>query len=306
MVKELRERTGAGMMDCKQALTENGGNVDAAIDWLRKKGLSKAAKKSGRIAAQGLIGVAVDGKRGAIVEVNSETDFVARNEQFQDMVRKIAGCAVAAGGDLAKLRATPYPGKPVAVEAFVQEMIATIGENMSVRRSAAVKVGAGVIADYVHGKLGNGVGKIGVLVALESKGDQARTAGLARQLALHIAAANPLAVTVEELDKEVVDREREIYLEQAKASGKPREIVEKMVEGRLRKEFYQQVVLMQQTFLGEGGDGKQTVEQVVKAAEKAIGQPIKVTAFVRYALGEGIERPEDDFAAEVAAAVRKG
>jgi elongation factor Ts len=185
-------------------------------------------------------------------------------------------------------------------------MIATIGENMSVRRTAAVKVGTGVIADYVHGKLGNGVGKIGVLVALESKGDKAKTAALARQLALHIAAANPLAVTVEELGKEVVAREREIYLEQAKASGKPREIIEKMVEGRLRKEFYQQVVLMQQTFLGEGGDGKQTVEQVIKAAEKAIGQPIKVTTFVRYALGEGIERPEDDFAAEVAAAVRKG
>jgi elongation factor Ts len=222
------------------------------------------------------------------------------------MVRKIADCAVAAGGDLAKLLATPYPGKSETVEAYVQEMIATIGENMSVRRAAAVKVASGVIADYVHGKLGNGVGKIGVLVALESKGDNAKTAGLARQLALHIAAANPLAVTVEELDKEVVAREREIYLEQAKASGKPREIIEKMVEGRLRKEFYQQVVLMQQTFLGEGGDGKQTVEQVVNAAEKAIGQPIKVTTFVRYALGEGIERPDDDFAAEVAAAVRKG
>ena len=306
MVKELRERTGAGMMDCKQALTENSGNIDAAIDWLRKKGLSKAAKKSGRITAQGLIGVAVEAKRGAIVEVNSETDFVARNEQFQDMVRKIADCAIAAGGDLAKLLAMSYPGKAATVEELVKEMIATIGENMSVRRTAAVKVGTGVIADYIHGKLASGVGKIGVLVALESKGDKARTAGLARQLALHIAAANPLAVSVEDLDKEIVAREREIYVEQAMASGKPREIVEKMVDGRLRKEFYQQVVLMQQVFLGEGGDGKQSVEQVIKAAEKTTGAPITVTKFVRYALGEGIERQDDDFAAEVAAAVKRG
>ena len=304
MVKELRERTGAGMMDCKQALTENGADMDAAIDWLRKKGLSKAAKKSGRIAAQGLIGVAVEGARGAVVEVNSETDFVARNEQFQDMVRTIAGCAIAAGGDLAKLLAAPYPGKSVTVEAYVQQMIATIGENMSVRRTAAVGVGTGVIADYVHGKLGNGVGKIGVLVAVESKGDKAKLASLARQLALHIAAANPLAVSAEELDKDVIAREREIYVEQALASGKPREIVEKMVEGRLRKEFFQQVVLLQQVFLGEGGDGKQTVEQVIKAAEKTVGAPIKVTKFVRYALGEGIEKKDEDFAAEVAAAAR--
>ncbi|HXF52580.1 MAG TPA: translation elongation factor Ts [Hyphomicrobiaceae bacterium] len=304
MVKELRERTGAGMMDCKQALTENGGDMDAAIDWLRKRGLSKAAKKSGRIAAQGLIGLAVENKRGAMVEVNSETDFVARNGQFQDMVRAIADCALAAGGDLAKLLAATYPGKSVTVQAYVQEMIATIGENMSVRRTAAVDVGSGVIAEYVHGKLGNRVGKIGVLVAVESNGDHAKVAALARQLALHIAAANPLSITVEELDKQVIAREREIYLEQAAASGKPREIIEKMVEGRLRKEFLQQVVLMQQTFLGEGGDGKQTVEQVIKAAEKDAGAPIKVTKFVRFALGEGIEKKDEDFAAEVAAAIK--
>jgi elongation factor Ts len=304
MVKELRERTGAGMMDCKQALTENAGDMDGAIDWLRKKGLSKAAKKSGRIAAEGLIGVVVEAERGAVVEVNSETDFVARNEQFQDMVRKIAGCALGAGGDLGKLLAMTYPGKSVTVAEFVNEMIAAIGENMTVRRTAAVKVGKGVIADYVHGRLAPGVGKIGVLVALESKADKAKISGLARQLALHIAAASPLAITVEELDKEVIARERAIYVEQAMASGKPKEIVEKMVEGRLRKEFYQQVVLMQQIFLGEGGDGKQNVEQVIKAAEKTVGAPIKVTKFVRYALGEGIEKKDGDFAAEVAAAVK--
>jgi elongation factor Ts len=305
MVKELRERTGAGMMDCKQALTESSGDLDAAIDWLRKKGLSKAAKKSGRIAAEGLIGVVVENKRGAIVEVNSETDFVARNPQFQDMVRKIANCALAAGGDLEKLLAMPYPGKSVTVAEFVNEMIAAVGENMSVRRTAAVTVGTGVIADYVHAKLAPGVGKIGVLVALESKAHKLKIAALARQLALHIAAASPLAITVEELDKEVIARERAIYVEQATASGKPKEIIEKMVEGRLRKEFYQQVVLMQQVFLGEGGDGKQNVEQVIKAAEKTVGAPIKVTKFVRYALGEGIEKKDDDFAAEVAAAVKR-
>jgi elongation factor Ts len=300
MVKALRDRTGAGMMDCKQALIENGGNEDAAIDWLRKKGLAKAAKKSDRIAAEGLVGVAVAGNTGAAVEVNSETDFVARNAQFQEMARDITQLALKAGGDLARLLASTYPGKSISVEEHVKEMVATIGENMSVRRTAEVAVENGVVADYVHNRVADGFGKMGVLVALESGGDKQKLAEFGRQIAMHIAAANPLAVTPEELDNAVIEKERAIYLEQAQASGKPREIVDKMVEGRLRKEFFQQVVLMQQIFVL---DGKATVEQAVNAAEKTVGAPIKITKFVRYALGEGIEKKDEDFAAEVAAAV---
>jgi elongation factor Ts len=299
MVKELRTSTGAGMMDCKQALTEAGGDMEAAVDWLRKKGLSKAAKKSDRVAAVGLIGVTSDGKAGAVVEVNSETDFVARNEQFQDMVRSIAGLGLGVDGDVEKLLAQDYPGKSVTVADHLKEMIATIGENMTVRRTARLSVGDGVVADYVHNKITDGLGKIGVLVALESSGDGAKLAAFGRQLAMHIAAAAPLALTPEELDSAAIEKERAIYLEQAKETGKPQEIIEKMVEGRLRKEFYQQVVLPQQTFVI---DGKASVEQAVKAAEKEVGAPIKIVSFVRYALGDGIEKKEDDFAAEVAAA----
>lgn len=304
MVKELRDRTGAGMMDCKQALVENGGNVDQAIDWLRKKGLSKAAKKSGRVAAEGLIGLVVKSALGGIVEVNSETDFVARNAQFQAMVRAIADLAPDANGDLAKLLGMPFPGKGGStVEDYVREMIATIGENMSVRRTAVVPLaGAGAVVEYIHNRLAEGLGKIGVLVALECAGDRGKLVEFGRQLAMHIAAAAPLAITPEELDKDVIERERAIYLEQAKTSGKPREILEKMVEGRLRKEFFQQVVLMQQIFVL---DGKSTVEQAVKAAEKTVGAPIRITKFVRYALGEGIDRKDEDFAAEVAAAAKR-
>jgi elongation factor Ts len=305
LVKELRDKTGAGMMDCKTALTETKGDIEGAVDWLRKKGLSKAANKAGRIAAEGLIGVTSKDTEGAMVEVNSETDFVARNEQFQDMVRKIASLAPKAGGDLDKLLSLPFPGKSLSVADYVKEMVATIGENMSVRRTVALSVGSGVVAEYVHNKVADGLGKIGVLVALESKGDKAALAGLGRQLCLHIAAANPVAITVEDLDPALVERERAVYTEQAKASGKPPEIAAKMVEGRLRKEFYQQVVLMQQVFLGAGGDGKQTVEQVVKAAEKTAGAPIKVAKFARYALGEGIDKKDGDFAAEVAKAAGK-
>ena len=302
LVKELRDKTGAGMMDCKMALTETKGDMEQAIDWLRKKGLSKAAKKAGRVAAEGLIGVTAGDKAAAIVEVNSETDFVARNEQFQDMVRKIASLAPKARGDVAKLLAMPFPGSKDTVEVYVKEMVATIGENMSVRRAAAMSVGEGVVADYMHNKVADGLGKIGVLVALESKADKATVATFGRQLAMHIAAASPAALTADELDPALIERERAVYTEQAKASGKPPEIVAKMVEGRLRKEFYQQVVLMQQTFLGAGGDGKATVEQVLKGVEKTAGGPIKIARFVRYALGEGIEKKDDDFAAEVAAA----
>ena len=304
-VKQLRDKTGAGMMDCKTALTETKGDMEQAVDWLRKKGLSKAATKAGRVAAEGLVGVAVTERSGAIVEVNSETDFVARNDKFQDMVRKIASVAATANSDLASLLALPYPGSSASIEDQVRDMVATIGENMSVRRTAALSVAEGVVADYVHNKVGDGLGKIGVLVAVESAGERKAVAALGRQLAMHVAAASPAAVTADELDPALIARERAIYTEQAAASGKPAEIVAKMVEGRLRKEFYQQVVLLQQTFLGAGGDGKATVEQVLKEAEKSLKSPVKVAKFVRYALGEGIDKKEDDFAAEVAKAARR-
>ena len=301
MVKELRDKTGAGMMDCKQALTENNGDIEASVDWLRKKGLSKAAKKSGRVAAEGLIGVAVGGPVGTMVEVNSETDFVARNAQFQDMVRDISKLALQAGGDLSRLLAMPFPGKTISVEDHVKEMIATIGENMSGRRTAELRATAdGIVVDYVHNRVAEGLGKMGVLVALESTGDKEKLAEFGRQVAMHIAAAAPLAVTVEDLDPAVIERERQIYVEQAKATGKPQDIIEKMAEGRLRKEFFQQVVLTQQVFVI---DGKATVEEAVKEAAGSVGAPIRITGFVRYALGEGIDKKEEDFAAEVAAAV---
>lgn len=299
MVKNLREKTGVGMMDCKKALNENDGNIDAAIDWLRAKGLSKAAKKSDRVAAEGLVGVTASGKQGAAVEVNAETDFVARNEQFQDMVRTITAMSPEAGGDVAKLLGMTYAGKSETVEGVITESIATIGENMTLRRTDVLDVAEGVVADYVHNKASDGLGKIGVLVGLESAGDADKLLAFGRQLAMHIAAAAPLALTPDELDQDVIEKERSIYLEQAQASGKPPEIIEKMVEGRLRKEYFQQVVLLQQTFVI---DGKATVDQAVKAFEKELGSPVKITKFVRYALGEGIEKKEDDFAAEVAAA----
>ena len=291
LVKALRDKTGAGMMDCKAALTETAGDMEQAIDWLRKKGLSKAAKKADRVAADGLIGVTVKGTAGAVVEVNSETDFVARNAQFQELVSTIAALAPAAKGDLAKLNATAVPGKGVSVDEHLKNAIATIGENMSVRRTVAMAVGEGHVAEYVHNKVADGLGKIGVLVALESKGDKAQLAALGRQIAMHIAAASPVAVSAEQLDPALIERERAVYTEQAQASGKSAEIAAKMVEGRLRKEFYQQVVLLQQIFLGAGGDGKATVEQVVKGAEKQAGGLVKVAGFVRYQLGEGIDKP---------------
>src|SRR5262245_45743199 len=291
LVKALRDRTGAGMMDCKAALTETQGDMEQAVDWLRKKGLSKAAKKADRVAADGLIGVTVKGTTGAVVEVNSETDFVARNDQFQELVRTISGLAPGAKGDLAKLNGAKGPGKGVSVDEHLKNAIATIGENMSLRRTAALSVKDGVVADYVHNKATDGLGKIGVLVALESKGDKAALTTLGRQIAMHVAAASPAAVSADQLDPALIDRERAVYTEQAKASGKSAEIAAKMVEGRLRKEFYQQVVLLQQTFLGAGGDGKATVEQILKGAEKEAGAPVKIAGFVRYALGEGIDKP---------------
>jgi elongation factor Ts len=306
LVKDLREKTGAGMMDCKTALTETGGDVEAAIDWLRKKGLSKAAKKADRIAADGLIGVAVAGRTAALVEVNSETDFVARNDKFQDMVRQIAVLATGTGGSLEGLLAAGYPGTSNSVDTHVKEMVATIGENMSLRRTAAIEAKEGVVASYVHNRVADGLGKIGVIVALESKGAADSVAEIGRQIALHIAAANPQSVSVDDLDAAIVERERKIYLDQALASGKSADIVGKMVEGRLRKEFFAQVVLMQQVFFGPGGDGKMTVEQYVKSAEKVAGAPVVVSGFKRFSLGEGIEKKNDDFSSEVAKLVQGG
>jgi len=305
-VKKLRDMTGAGMMDCKTALTETNGDIEAAVDLLRKKGLSKAAKKSGRVAADGLIGIVANGKDGAVVEVNSETDFVARNGDFQDMVRKITSLAPAAKGNFDTLLAATYPGTQNSVDTQVKEMVATIGENMSVRRTAAISVKDGVVADYVHSKVADGLGKIGVLVALESAGDKPSLFDFGRKVAMHIAASPAtLVVSEAELSKDAIDRERAIYVEQAKAeprnAGKSDEILAKASEGRLRKEFFGSVVLLNQVFVI--GEGKATVADAIKDAEKEVGAAIKVAGFVRYALGEGIDKKEEDFAAEVAKTV---
>ncbi|MEP2828182.1 translation elongation factor Ts [Parvibaculum sp.] len=298
MVKELRDKTGAGMMDCKSALNESGGDMEAAIDWLRTKGLAKAAKKAGRVAAEGLIGVIANGTAGAVVEVNSETDFVARNEQFQKMVSDIAAIALANDGDFDKLVAAEFPGTSKSVQDHVTEMVGTIGENMNVRRAGYISVSEGVVSAYVHNQVVPGLGKIGVLVGLESSGDKTKLAELGRQIAMHIAATNPLATRKEEMDQSVVDRERNVLIAEAKESGRPDNIIEKMVEGRIRK-FYEEVVLLSQAFVV---DPDNTVEKAVKAAEPDIGAPVTVVGFVRFALGEGIEKEESDFAAEVAAA----
>ncbi|WP_417680052.1 translation elongation factor Ts [Roseibium sp.] len=296
MVKELREKSGAGMMDCKTALTESGGDMEAAIDWLRTKGLAKAAKKAGRVAAEGLVGVAAEGTKAAVIELNSETDFVARNEGFQDLVKNVAGVAVATDGSLDAVNAATIDGKSVADA--ITDAIATIGENMTLRRTAMLSVSEGVVATYVHGAVSDGLGKIGVLVALESSGDKDKLNGLGRQIAMHVAATSPLALNTDELDPAVVERERSVFSEQARESGKPENIIEKMVEGRLRK-FYEEVTLVKQAFVI---DPDKTVEQAVEAMAKELGTPVKLTGFVRFALGEGIEKEEQDFAAEVAAA----
>ena len=295
MVKELRERTGAGMMDCKTALTENKGLMEESVDWLRKKGLAKAAKKAGRQAADGLIGIAADAKHAAVVEVNSETDFVARNDKFQATVREIAAAALKAGGDFDKLKAARHGTG--TIESHLKDMIATIGENMSLRRSTGLSVKEGAVASYMHSPVAPGLGKIGVLVALESKGDHSKLAEFGRKLCMHIAAANPLAVTEEGLDAAVVARERALFEEKAKASGKTPDIAAKMAEGSLKKEFFNQVVLMLQVYVI---DGKESVANVLKAFEKELGSPVKITGFARYALGEGIDKVTEDFAAEVA------
>jgi elongation factor Ts len=296
-VKELRERTGAGMMDCKKALGETSGDMEAAIDWLRTKGLAAAAKKAGRQAAEGLVGVVVRGTRGAVVEVNSETDFVAKNEQFQEFVRTVSQLALDTGSDVAALGAAAWPSGGT-VEEKLTANIATIGENQSLRRAAILEVGDGVVVSYVHNSVSAGLGKIGVLVALESSGDKAALQGLGRHLAMHIAAANPLALRGEDLDPQLVERERAIASEKAKESGKPDNIVEKMVEGAIAK-FRKEMAFLSQLFVI---DNKTKVEDVVAAHAKEVGAPIQVAGFVRFQLGEGIEKKESDFAAEVAAA----
>ena len=296
-VKELRERTGAGMMDCKKALAETNGDMEAAIDWLRAKGLSAAAKKAGRTAAEGLVGVAVEGTRGALAEVNSETDFVAKNEQFQDFVRNVATLALQTSGEVEALKSAAYPGGGT-VEEKLTDNIATIGENQSLRRTAVISVGQGAVVSYVHNAVAPGLGKIGVLVALESGAGEEALQVLGKQLAMHIAAANPLALDSEALDPALIERERGIALEKAKESGKPDNIVEKMVEGGLNK-FRKDNALLSQLFVM---DNKTPVADVVAAAGKDAGSPIELAGFIRFQIGEGIEKKESDFAAEVAAA----
>jgi elongation factor Ts len=301
-VKELRERTGAGMMDCKKALAENNGEMEAAIDWLRAKGLSAAAKKAGRTAAEGLVGAVVEGTRGALVEVNSETDFVAKNEIFQDFVRNVGKLVLENGTDVEALGAAQYPGGGTVQEKLTDN-IAKIGENQSLRRAAVLEVGEGAVVSYVHNQVADSLGKIGVLVALESSAPTDTLKELGRQIAQHVAAANPQALDADSLDAELVDRERSIAMEKAKESGKPQNIIEKMVEGGLAK-FRKENALLTQLFVR---DSKTPVAEVVASAAKEAGTGIELIGFVRYQLGEGIEKKQDDFAAEVAAAagVRK-
>ncbi|OSQ37944.1 translation elongation factor Ts [Thalassospira mesophila] len=301
LVKELRETTGAGMMDCKKALSETDGNIDAAVDWLRTKGLAAAAKKAGRVAAEGLVGVAVNGTSGAVVELNAETDFVSRNEDFQTFVSEIAKLGVVANGDIETLKTTPFPGTSRNVEEQVTHMIAKIGENMNLRRVASISVEKGFVASYVHSSIASDLGRIGVLVALESEADAAVLEGLGKQIAMHIAATNPASATVADLDPELVEREKAVLTEQAKESGRPDEIIAKMIEGRIRK-YYEQVVLLEQTFVI---DGESQVKAVIEKAAKDAGTAITLKGFLRFELGDGIEKEEKDFAAEVAEQLKK-
>ena len=296
LVKELREKSGAGMMDCKKALAETDGDMEAAIDWLRTKGLATAAKKSGRVASEGLVAFAVDDTKGAVIELNAETDFVARNTEFQEFASTLAGLALAAG-DLDALTAADYPDTGRNVSEELIHKIATIGENMSLRRMAAVSVGSGAVVSYMHNATAAGLGRIGVLVALESSAGADVLEPLGKQIAMHIAATAPASLSVDDLDKDMVQRERDVLIEQAKASGKPQEIAEKMVEGRMKK-YYKEVVLLEQVSVI---DGETQISDVVAKAGKDAGAEIALTGFVRFNLGEGIEKEETDYAAEVAA-----
>lgn len=300
MVKELREATGAGMMDCKAALTENNGDIEAAVDWLRKKGLSKAAKKAGRVAAEGLIGVQVQAKKGVVVEVNSETDFVARNDLFQGLVKMICDVALSVGADVEKIIAAKVGS--ITVGDAITDTIAKVGENMTLRRAASLDVSQGAVGQYVHNSVSEGLGRIGVLVALESPGKVDELTMLGRMVAMHIAASNPQAIEASGLDPAVVAREKNVLADKFRQQGKPENVIEKIVESGL-KTFYKEVCLLDQVYVH---DTAKTVAQALKEAEKTVGGPIKVTGFVRYALGEGIERQDNDFAAEVAAAAGQG
>jgi elongation factor Ts len=301
MVKELRETTGAGMMDCKAALAETSGDMQAAVDWLRAKGIAKADKKAGRTAAEGLIGVAGTGAKAVVVEVNSETDFVARNAQFQALVREIADAALGTGGTSDTVAAVTLKSTGKSVTETIKDAVGTIGENMSFRRSAMLSVGQGTVATYVHNAAGDGLGKLGVLVAIETTGNAQAANEFGRQVAMHVAATNPMALSPEGVDPAAAERERAIFIEQAKGSGKPDNIIEKMVEGRMRK-FFEEVALLKQAFVI---NPDLTVEKALVEAEKSIGAPAKITAYVRFALGEGIDREVTDFAAEVAATAKR-
>ncbi|MEA3534755.1 translation elongation factor Ts [Rhizobium sp. CC-YZS058] len=301
MVKELREKSGAGMMDCKKALAETNGDLEAAIDWLRAKGIAKADKKSGRTAAEGLIGINAAGTKAVVIEVNSETDFVARNDAFQDLVRGIAAVAVETDGSVDAIGAATYPATGKSVTESIKDAIATIGENMTLRRAALLSVEDGVVSTYIHNGVADGLGKLGVLVALKSTGDKDALNAIGRQVAMHIAATNPLAIRSSEVDPAVAERERNVFIEQSRASGKPDNIIEKMVDGRMRK-FFEEVALLSQSFVM---NPDLTVEAAIKEAEKTVGAPIEVTGMARLLLGEGVEKEESDFAAEVAA-VAKG
>lgn len=300
MVKELREKSGAGMMDCKKALSETDGDMEAAIDWLRAKGIAKADKKSGRTAAEGLIGSASEGTSAVLVEVNSETDFVARNDDFQALVNGVADTGLSTDGAVEAVSAATYAATGKSVEDSIKDAVGTIGENLTLRRSAKLSVSNGVVASYMHNPVTDRLGKLGVLVALESEGKADVLTSIGRDVAMHIAAMNPLAVSSDEVDADVAERERQVFLEQAKESGKPDNIAEKMVEGRMKK-FFKEVALLSQPFVK---NPDQTVEEAVKAAEADAGAPIKVVAMARLQLGEGVEKEEEDFAAEVAAAAK--
>ena len=295
-VKELREKSGAGMMDCKKALNETNGDMDSAVDWLRTKGLAAAAKKSGRVASEGLVAASVSDRVGALIELNSETDFVSRNDEFQNFAKALADIALGVA-DLDALKAADFPGAGRTVEEELTQKIATIGENMSLRRMQKVSVDAGLVVPYIHNAVADGLGRIGVLVGLSSAADEASLADLGKQLAMHIAATSPASLSVDDLDPAMVQRERDVLIEQAKASGKPQEIAEKMVEGRMRK-YYEEVVLLEQIFVV---DGETKVKAVIEMAAKDAGSAIALTAFSQYNLGEGVEKEETDFAAEVAA-----
>ena len=295
-VKELREKTGAGMMDCKAALTETGGDMEAAVDWLRAKGLSKAAKKSSRIAAEGLVAAAVEGNRGALVEVNAETDFVARNDKFQAMVGEIARLALASEGSIEKLKSQPFPGARNDVAQQVAELVATIGENMAVRRTALLKVAQGAVGQYVHNQAAPGMGKIASLVALESTGNADELMSLARLLAMHVAASNPVALDLQTVPVQTLEREKAILAE--KNAGKPANVMEKIIQSGL-KSYAKEFCLLEQAYVH---DAAKSVSQVLKETEGKLGAPVRLTGFARFQLGEGIEKQADDFAAEVAKA----